>query len=194
MEQHGKHSRCYFVLYKDRRSNYSCMPSAVKLGMPQRNCLKKKCVYLANLKWHSLSLFLFLFFIHLLIVAEDVLRDWLVGILPVGRLLWGGSPTLFLNWFEYLWEWQTGVCSIFCEESKHEILCFFLRLDTFDFKNVFFRSRYYRIKSLKVCLCVSKKRCFMVYRWLAVDDFSNKVSVVSISSAEPTFADHIVLQ
>lgn len=39
---------------------------------------KKSDVYLANLKGHSLSLFLlFFFFIHLLVVAEDVLRDLL---------------------------------------------------------------------------------------------------------------------
>lgn len=34
----------------------------------------------------------------------------------------------------------------------------------------------------------------MAYRWLAVDDFSNKFSVVSICTPETTFADHIVLK
>lgn len=48
----------------------------------------KSDVYLANLKGHSLSLFLLLFFfIHLLIVAEDVLRDLLRCSLSIAGLL-----------------------------------------------------------------------------------------------------------
>lgn len=58
----------------------------------------KSDVYLANLKGHSLSLFLLLFFfIHLLIVAEDVLRDLLRCSLSIAGLLWGGSSSLFLS-------------------------------------------------------------------------------------------------
>ncbi len=40
-------------------------------------------------------------------------------------------------------------------------------------------------------VCEKKK---MSYRWFAVDDFSNKLSVCSVCGTETTFTDDVVLQ
>lgn len=54
----------------------------------QHRLKKKSDDYLADLKGHSLSLFLLLLlFIHLFIVAEDVIRNLLGRRLLIGRLL-----------------------------------------------------------------------------------------------------------